>query len=822
MTEVSPPAKAALSALAADPVRPVKLLIVGGVGSGKSTALAAIRDVLRSAGLAVLTSVPSDPRPPAVVVVDDAHLLTDTQLRSLAELAADPVATVVATTEPRTHNPALTELDMAVERENPRVTLGPWSRTEVGRRLAVGDPATLDTLMRATAGLPFLVQAAGAAGWLPEAITSAARGALTERLRRLDDSALATLLIMSLSPGLGPADVAATLGIGAEQAAVLVDGCYATGLLDPTQPRGFTESVHGAAAALTGAARHHEIYSALLRTQSENGTLSTDLALALAEHGLRDAQLAAALEVRAGDTRHPGEAARMLRAALRSGDGSAALGLRLGDASALSGDCAGAAARADAVLDTDDPAHRATAVRIAASVATHDGNTGQAAELFGWLAKCPDQRPDPAVGSAGAIVLLAAGQLDAAREMAASHGAGPPTLSARTTRSLAEGLLLTLDQPYAVAAARLGQAVGPDVPGSGAMPDSAPALVTLAALHAGDAVRARSVIGRAAVTADDDAMFGHRHRLLQAWVRMQDGQLSAAAVDAAAVATADLHRRDAFWLAALQAAIARRAGDSGALQRHWFTGLDVIAEYSIDLFSLLPLGELWVCAARLRQTDRLSFALEQAFGLLTALGDPPAWSLPLHWAGVHAAILTSSPESMAPHGQALAAAAESSRFAAALATAGRAWLRVLARQVDVDEVAAAARGLADFGLTWDGTRLTGQAALQAPDSRASAAMLQLARDLKLTADVPTRPHDPEPTESRPTTRAATHRSPLSDREREVAELLLLGMPYRDIGTQLFISSKTVEHHVARMRRRLGAESRSEVLSMLRAILAPEA
>ncbi|MGD1109623.1 MAG: LuxR C-terminal-related transcriptional regulator, partial [Mycobacterium sp.] len=61
-------------------------------------------------------------------------------------------------------------------------------------------------------------------------------------------------------------------------------------------------------------------------------------------------------------------------------------------------------------------------------------------------------------------------------------------------------------------------------------------------------------------------------------------------------------------------------------------------------------------------------------------------------------------------------------------------------------------------------------------------------------------------------------SPLSDREREVAELLLLGMPYRDIGAQLFISAKTVEHHVARIRRRLGAGSRSEMLSMLRAML----
>ncbi len=104
-------------------------------------------------------------------------------------------------------------------------------------------------------------------------------------------------------------------------------------------------------------------------------------------------------------------------------------------------------------------------------------------------------------------------------------------------------------------------------------------------------------------------------------------------------------------------------------------------------------------------------------------------------------------------------------------------------------------------------------------------MLQIARDLKLSAGDsrrrrPTAPVGPRDRPRRQPVARPTS-SPLSDREREVAELLLLGMPYRDIGAQLFISAKTVEHHVARIRRRLGAESRSEMLSMLRAILAPE-
>ena len=44
------------------------------------------------------------------------------------------------------------------------------------------------------------------------------------------------------------------------------------------------------------------------------------------------------------------------------------------------------------------------------------------------------------------------------------------------------------------------------------------------------------------------------------------------------------------------------------------------------------------------------------------------------------------------------------------------------------------------------------------------------------------------------------------------------MKFFDYVPVLFISAKTVEHHVARIRRRLGAESRSEMLSMLRAML----
>ncbi|MCV7228339.1 isoniazid response ATPase/transcriptional regulator IniR [Mycolicibacterium komossense] len=823
MSEVPSAAQEAVRELVAAPETPLKLLVTGGVGTGKSTVLAAVRDALRATGTAVLTRPPATGDPASAIVIDDAHLLADEELHALTECAADPAVTLVVAAERHDHRPSLRALATTIERERPRVALGAWSRAELSGQVGIEDTQTVTNVMAATAGLPFLVEsvlATDVAGPAP-AIAQTAFFALTDRLRSLDDRVLETMLIASLSPELGPADVAAALSIGIGDAHTQVDLAHATGLLDPSHGTYFLATVHRALGQLVGTVRHHDIESALLRSQAEMSTLSTGLALQLAEHGVRDPQLASVLATEAAQLRgQPDEAARLYQAAMDAG--AANVAAPLADALAMSGDCAGAAALADTLLSAEDPAVRAASVRIAASVAMHDGNSGQAAELFAWLGP----QPDAVIGAAGAVVLTATGDLERARDGLRVQDSGPPTSAARTARSLAEGLLLTVDQPYAVAVARLGQAIGADQPATEAMPDSPAALVTLAALHSGDPARARSVIGRAARSAVQDGMFSHRHRLLLGWVRMQDGQLQAAAADVASVPDAGLHRRDALWAAALRTGIARRGGDAGGVQKNWHAAMEVLAEYSIDLFSLLPLGEIWVSAARLRQVDRLSHTLDQAFGLLSALGNPLSWSLPLHWAGVHAAILANSPESMAPHGQALTAAAGHSGFAKALAGGGRAWLRVLANQIDVDDVSAAAHGLAQFGLTWDATRLAGQAALQAPDPRVSGAMLQVARDLKSTSgqDLPdigpsglsTEPATPTNGPPRPT--GAPSSAVLSEREREVAELLLLGMPYRDIGAQLFISAKTVEHHVARIRRRLGADSRSEMLSMLRAML----
>jgi DNA-binding CsgD family transcriptional regulator len=841
MTSPVPPRSADLPPAARETVEaladgPVKVLVTGGIGTGKSTVVGAVRSRWRDGGRTVLARAP---RPgdaaDAVVVIDDAHLLGDADLARLAELVADPEATVVIATEPLVHRMPLRELTQALARENQPVALGPLPAAEVGRTAAtaLGAPPPADLvrlLLTATAGLPFLLRPAiAAAAEGAAAVRQAARYALLERLRRVDEPLLDTLLVASLNADLGPDDVAAALRMTPEAALAAVDRARAGGLVEPSYPPPFLRMVHDAIAQVAGAARHQDVEVSLLTSQLEMSTLSAELALRMAEHGLRDERLATALTDLAGrQGAHPVRAARLFRAAADAG--ATALRAQLADALALTGDCVTAGRLADELLSSPDAGERAAAVRIAASIAMHDGSAQQAHDLFGWLGPTADA----AVGAAATIAALAAGDAEGARTWADTQAAGPPTSAARAARSLSEGLVLSLDQPYPVVLARLGQAVAADTRQSAVSPDTPAALVTLAALHGGDPVRARSVVGRAVQGGGEpaDAIFvTHRHRLLLGWTLMQDGQLPAAGAAVAATSSAALHRRDQLWASALQTAIARRSGDTGGMQKHWYAAAEVLAEYSVDLFSLLPLGELWVTAARLHQLDRIRHAVDEAFALLHRLGDPLLWSVPLHWSGVHAGILANSPDAVAPHGQALTAASRddaiSSAFARALATAGRTWLRVLANHVEVSEVTAAARGLAQFGHTWDATRLASQAALQTSDPRVSQAMLQLARDLKQSAAGLDAGSEPPVASAAATPSAAAPAAPqrpaaavLSEREREVAELLLLGLPYRDIGAQLFISAKTVEHHVARIRRRIGAESRSEMLSMLRAMLAP--
>ena len=164
-------------------------------------------------------------------------------------------------------------------------------------------------------------------------------------------------------------------------------------------------------------------------------------------------------------------------------------------------------------------------------------------------------------------------------------------------------------------------------------------------------------------------------------------------------------------------------------------------------------------------------------------------------------------------------------YCAVLAEAATCWLAVVAGHVDAARVEPAARALHDAGLCWDGARLAGQAAIRTSDRKAMVSLLNCARVLQgrpvkpPVAPPPAVPPVAPPRPSRPSGNEA-HTGVLSEREREVAALVVAGLTYKQVGDRLFISAKTVEHHVARMRQKLGSTSRAELFDQLRQLVRP--
>ncbi|EFL05490.1 predicted protein [Streptomyces sp. AA4] len=419
-----------------------------------------------------------------------------------------------------------------------------------------------------------------------------------------------------------------------------------------------------------------------------------------------------------------------------------------------------------------------------------------------------------AVDAFATIALVGTGQATDVQPVANVPTPGvAPTLftgaAARTASGIVESVLGcgTEALPTLVgAAAMLEPAVG-----GAPLPDSPAALAALAGLHAGELALAESVLERALASSVGGDLLATRHRLLLGWVAMTGGHLAAATEHRDAVAGTKLEARDELFFATLELGLARRASDLVGLQQSWERAYQASMRQQVDLFTLLPLGELAIAAARTGAHAKLSRRLERAHAMLDRLGNPPLWTVSLCWHELHAAITTEDRATAEKQLAALNRFADCGRYPAALARAAGCWLAVLGGTFDPGEISAAAAELHELDLCWDAARLAGQAAIRTSDRKAMVQLLEAARQFQGTTG--------RLESATPAPGAATGLSALSERELEVARLVVDGLTYKQAGSKLFISGKTVEHHMARIRGKLGAADRRELLATLRELLA---
>jgi DNA-binding CsgD family transcriptional regulator len=454
-----------------------------------------------------------------------------------------------------------------------------------------------------------------------------------------------------------------------------------------------------------------------------------------------------------------------------------------------------------------DHADFASAARIAAVIHAHRGASNRSAELLQLMV--PESLGDAA--AEGAIALIGIGDLATAERMLAGSRAGAPTATSTGWQLATTGLLHSVRGDGVAGLAPLLQAVSALAPvgRDRIMLDSPAALAALMALHLGELDLAESVLQRAVAADLGGPVLRPRHQILRAWVAMARGDLAEATATLESVGELPVDdARDFYVMHAVRVGIARRASDAGALADVWAKARTAVFGMSVDLFNLLPLGELLVGAARMQDEHWLAPQLQQADVVLGGVGRPALWSAAFHWYGVQAAIASDRPDTLIPHADAISEAAQVSRHAQTLMAAGHTWVRVLARNIDPAAINRAVEGLSAIGLRWDASRLAAQAALHSTDRRVSLDLLNLARAAHGGHGA---------TSTSASTRSRT--SQLTDREWEIARLVVQGIGYREIGERLFISPRTVEHHVASVRRRLGSTNRAEMIGTLRRLLA---
>ncbi|WP_309127702.1 LuxR C-terminal-related transcriptional regulator [Microbacterium sp.] len=800
-----------------------RAVLIGNAGSGKSTGLRHLRDALARRGreTTLLRGPEADVSRISrshVLMVDDLHLWDDALLAPLRERAEDPDAALIVARRPWPATAASRDIVRMLEGHSPVVVLGHVLRSDLldhlGDERAMSD-GCVEHVLEMTGGVAWLVDetlrrhderdCAGGRGH--DELDRSLAEAIAHRLDTVDRELRERIEEICVAP------VGAALP--ADSPDEWLKRGHAEGLL---QRNGLPVPLVRRAVRASIPARR--LLEASLRSAGGLQAQAAEESALLT--GLQDERISVALTTFADDLLRsdPLRAADLYRRAIDCGAPAAELMPRRARAAWSSGDFQTAAALAEDAL-------REHPLDDSIADARRDGLSDITAAV--WASRAMMQRahdvhrlvlPTDAARIADAtIASFGVGSVDPPD--AAAPGATLPSAHSVSMEMLRAGLRAS---------------IAPDG-GASALADLVRAAETYTAAHAVDPIcELPAVI--AAVTAlnlgalptarsvIDDAINGDhggpwarpRLQLWRAWISVQQARAHDARESLRlASAALPLCARDDLLAHAVRVALARRYDDAVGLEASWSDARGVLLRAEVDLFLLHPFAEFFSAATRVGDAESVQPHLTRALDIVERLGSPPLWTSHVRWSALQQGILLSSPERLAPHAKALVAASVHSQVAACMARAGRVWTAVLAGTVDQEAVVGAAESLARIGLLWDAARLAGHGAARTTDRRVAAQLLACARELHPSEGAPR----PTGAESDDDASAAVETAPeevLSDREIEVAQLVLRGRTYAEIGDTIFISPRTVEHHIAHIRRRLGASSRSEMLARLRLLL----
>ncbi|MCO5952846.1 LuxR C-terminal-related transcriptional regulator [Microbacterium yannicii] len=791
-----------------------RALITGGAGSGKTTLLHRLAELVAEEGLSATTlrtgtdlaAIPSG----VLLLVDDAQLLPEARIADVTKRAEDPDAGLIVAMRSWPSRPDIVALGRLLERSRPAMLLGEVTRAQVRDDPRLGLGACGDVILRLTGGIAWLVHECVAAHDVDACRDDPEHHALQHEIRPrilhrlMSVSPRVRQLIDDLSLGFSPTTEAAESDVRA----LLAEG-YAEGLL--TADGRPAPAVVASVRAVTPVTRLNELIHSAPPSMLHDEGLIDGLA------NVRDADTVDALVARArqelsGD---PALAGELLDRAVACGADPAAVAHDRALAAWIRGRLDEAAALLDGMLARPDLPTSGPVVDLAAAVWAERGMMSLADDTY------RAERPgDAATAVRARIAAVGAGRPAADStirgDAAPDDPVRPPSTLGVANDLLEQGLTATLNGDCDTAPAMLQRASELYTASADHAPSvELPAVIAaIAAIGVGDLKSAQTVIDDALEGDQGGAHRRGRLELWSSWIALQrERPADARAALARAASAKALTPRDDAFAATIAIGLARRYDDVAGLAATWDCAQPRLARTEPDLFSLLALGELVIAAARLGDAVAMQPAFDRALSIVSSLGDPPIWSASLHWAGIQRGILLNQPDTLAPHARALVTAASRNRLAARMAHAGKVWTSVLAGTVDPDAVERAARGLATVGLAWDGARLAGHGAGRSEDRKVIARLLACARELH--------PRETARTADEGQTAAAPETvsdGVLSEREREVAELVLQGKTYAEIGAAIFISPRTAEHHIAHMRRRLDATSRSDLLSKLRLAL----